>query len=131
MRLLVKEIRSQAGELVFRRWRLLSTPWFSVYVHALYESDRDEHMHDHPWDFMSIILKGGYLENTLYRVKRYGRFDVIRHKAEDFHQLRLLHKPTWTLVITGPARRAWGYLVKGRFVGHEEYRKMKNRGELW
>jgi hypothetical protein len=32
-------------------------------IHVFHRSDADEH-HDHPWDFLSIILWRGYIEET-------------------------------------------------------------------
>lgn len=45
---LVKEIISKEGEVHFRRYRLLATPWFNIYIHNIRRSDEDIHMHDHP-----------------------------------------------------------------------------------
>ena len=59
---LVKEIKSKAGELHFRRWRFLETPWFGIYLHYIAKADEDKHPHDHPWSFVGIILWGGYEE---------------------------------------------------------------------
>ena len=60
---LAKEIISKDGVVHFRRYRLLSTPWFNIYIHNILRSDEDAHFHDHPWGFFSFILnctKGGY-----------------------------------------------------------------------
>ncbi len=43
MKFLVKEIKSKAGELHFRRWRLLQLPFFAIYIHGIYKSDEDLH----------------------------------------------------------------------------------------
>lgn len=36
---------------------------FTVYLHCFVRSDHDVH-HDHPWNWWSFILKGGYREHT-------------------------------------------------------------------
>lgn len=33
-----------------------------IYLHKFLRSDHDRALHDHPWNFVSIILKGGYWE---------------------------------------------------------------------
>jgi hypothetical protein len=33
-----------------------------IYIHQFLRSDHDRALHDHPWNFISIILKGGYWE---------------------------------------------------------------------
>lgn len=59
---LVKEIKSRYGHVHFRRYRLLSTPWFSIYIHHILKSDEDKDPHDHPFNFSSLILSGAYQE---------------------------------------------------------------------
>lgn len=59
---LAKEIKSKTGELHFRRYRLFWTPWFALYIHRIYKADEDPYPHSHPWNFISLILNGGYIE---------------------------------------------------------------------
>lgn len=132
---LIKEIKSRSGIIHFRRWRLLSTPWFAIYIHGIYKADEDEHYHDHPWDYISIGLKGygfeehykgGHVDHNL--IKPFG---VIRRKAEEFHKIESLFKsPIYTLFITGKRRREWGYSYNGSWLDHKTYRKLKSRGQL-
>jgi hypothetical protein len=63
---LIKEIKSKDGKLHFRRWSLLDTPWFKIYIHGIYGPDEDLHLHNHPWDFKSFILSGSYIEQTQF-----------------------------------------------------------------
>lgn len=134
---LVKEIISRAGQVHFRRYRLLQTPWFAVYVHQICRSDEDPDPHDHPWDFSSVILEGAYEESSWYppnfdkvQHKTYYTGDVIEHKAEDAHKIRLKSHEVWTLVFTSGRNRYWGYQTKAGWIGHEEYRQLKNEGKF-
>lgn len=43
-----------------RRFFLWRSKSGSVYLHHFFRSDDDPDPHDHPWDFTSLILKGGY-----------------------------------------------------------------------
>lgn len=45
------------------RW-ILRTPWGTLRLHHILRSDDDRHLHDHPFDFTSFLLTGGYLEIT-------------------------------------------------------------------
>ena len=49
------------------RWTILGfgidSSWFSIKLHNILISD-EECLHNHPWAFISIILKGGYTEHT-------------------------------------------------------------------
>jgi hypothetical protein len=36
--------------------------WLGGRVHQILRSDSDRHAHDHPWPYLTIILRGGYWE---------------------------------------------------------------------
>ncbi len=134
---LLKEITSKFGQVHFRRYRLLQTPWFAIYVHQILRSDEDLDPHDHPWNFSSVILEGAYEESAWYPPdfdyvyhKTYYTGDVIEHKAVDAHRIRLLSREVWTLVFVSGRTRYWGYQTKVGWIGHEEYRQLKNEGKL-
>jgi len=127
---LIKEIRSKEGELHFRRWRLLKTPWFEIYVHGIYMEDLDEHLHNHPWKIWTMIIWGGYFEELhtgRHRLRTFGYMSYV--KISDFHKIKKMHKvPTYSLAIVGKRTSSdWGYMVNGRFVDHLTYRENKNQ----
>jgi hypothetical protein len=129
---LVKEIKSKAGELHFRRWRIFQTPWLSAYVHRIYKSDEDKHCHSHPWRFVALILSGGYLEydeHGDFKVNTPGT--IVKVGPDDFHKVKLFDdEPSTSIVITGPRKYPWGYIVGDSKIYHTRYRKMKNDGTL-
>lgn len=131
---LVKEIVSKYGQVHFRRYRLLQTPWFAIYIHQILKSDEDADMHDHPWNFTSFILDGSYTEvckiapdfvSTYFAIYNVG--DVVKHKSEDAHKIAIQTPEVWTLVFTSGRTRDWGYRLKyGSWIGHKKYRILKN-----
>lgn len=130
---LVKEIVSRQGVVHFRRYKIMETPWFALYIHQICQSDMDQDPHDHPWDFESLILKGAYTEVYLDPECpeesiscSYYRGDVVKHKSTDAHKITLLTDEVWTLVYTTGNRRDWGYLTAKGWVDHITYRKQKN-----
>jgi hypothetical protein len=134
---LVKEIRSKEGALHFRRWRFFTSPWFRIYLHKICRSDEDKHLHTHPWNFISFILKGGYSQeywdsildrDTSYQ--RFGQFDLVKLGRHEGHKITLSHTPTWTLVFAYGGYKEWGYLTERGYIDHKNYRQMKNNGEL-
>jgi hypothetical protein len=134
--LLVKEIVSKTGLVHFQRWRLLRLPWFAVYVHHICRSDADAHMHSHPWSYISFILEGAYTEefsNPPYygsvQEKNYYSGDLAYHKAQEVHKLTLISDQVWSLVMTWGRTKDWGYATDQGFVGHKEYRQLKNEGK--
>lgn len=114
-----------------RRWVLL-TPWFILRLHHILRSDSDRHFHDHPMDFTSFILVGGYTEYTPEQPPRtYYPGDIVRRKAEDLHFLKLRGETAWTFLVTGPYRRDWGFATEDGWIKADKYdaymeRKRKN-----
>lgn len=93
------------------RWRIVQTPWFGIYLHRMDTPDSRPTLHDHPWSFVSFVLRGGYWEHLDYGDGwRYVRRLNVK-AATDLHYIdELARTPTWTLLLVGPRRRTWGYL---------------------
>lgn len=97
------------------RLRIVQVPWFGLYLHRFDRPDPRSTLHDHPWSFVSVVLRGGYVERRLNPLnmqvneeRRVRRANVMR--THDAHAITaLLRVPTWTLLLVGPRRRAWGY----------------------
>jgi hypothetical protein len=124
------------------RWWLLPYNRFGIAarVHQILRSDEDRHLHDHPWWYVTIILRGGYLEHTDrggdMDLKWYGPGSVLFRRASHYHRLvlrrgvgeSLYNYPCWTLFITGPKRKdhdpehsCWGFFVDGKKVPADVY----------
>ena len=108
---------------------------FNVFLHKFHKSD-DPVLHDHPWPFATLILKGGYYEWTpqfgnngkkIGEIARWcgpGSFRVAG--AKSLHRIELDPEVTcWTLFMPGMKQRDWGFLVKNKWVQWEDY--LKNR----
>ncbi|MEK6828578.1 MAG: hypothetical protein AABY15_00430 [Nanoarchaeota archaeon] len=132
---LIKEIKSKEGVVHFKRWRLFKTPWFEVYIHGIYKEDQDEHLHNHPWNIWTVILRGSYIEEVLSKDGKSSKhnirtFGVMAYRnADRFHKIKeLITKKVYTLAIVGRRKeREWGYHTDKGFVDHITYRKNKNR----
>lgn len=118
----------QASRLYLRKLYLVRTPLFQVALHWFFAPDPGRDLHDHPRDFVTILLRGAYVEetpsqtaplwsqapggghasmNTTSTVRR--RWDVVRHRAEAAHRISMIAPGTLTLVLWGRRRRAWGF----------------------
>ena len=108
---------------------------FNVFLHKFLKSDPDD-VHDHPWPYATLILKGGYWEwiphfDTVGR--KTGEYQVWRgpghfriSKANSFHRIELDPDITaWTLFMPGPKQRDWGFLVKNQWIQWEQYLKQR------
>jgi hypothetical protein len=87
----------------------------SVRIHHWLGPDDDRAFHDHPWWFITLMLKGTYTD--------YGPGGADRLHAGSLRYRRALHQHTvipgkngaWTLLVTGPKVRNWGFWANGKF----------------
>lgn len=110
-----------------RRWALF-TPWGTLRLHHTLRSDDRAHFHDHPMDFASIILWGGYIEHTPNkppRTFRPGQLNIKR--AEELHALELRSKSCWSFLFAGPVRRQWGFQTEDGWIKAGDYDEWKAR----
>lgn len=98
-----------------RRWYVIPrNRWFNIYLHNIVRSDDDRALHDHPWINCSIILKGRYFEmrptkgaTTSVIERRTG--SVVFRRPTSSHRLIVDQDGAWTLFVTGPRVREWGF----------------------
>lgn len=108
--------------------------WCNLYLHRIEGSDTDRDLHDHPWWSMSICLAGTMREHmTTQRAPYYTilawhhisrlipRFLPIFRRPEHMHRLEIVRGPVWTLFLTGPHVRDWGFLTALGWVHHDKY----------
>jgi hypothetical protein len=114
-------------------------PFGTVRLHNILRSDEDRHLHDHPFDFTSFLLSGGYTETTPCdpcrgtggvgqledglpercdvcrgfgrRYINWPRFSIVRKKAQDLHCLAL-GGPVWTLVFAARSAASGAFRPK-------------------
>jgi hypothetical protein len=116
------------------RWYVVPrNPVLNVYLHYFLQSDRDEELHDHPWLFnASYILEGEYTELTIPRggvrqrkIYRAGNFKPRIGAAP--HRVELHAGSCWSLFITGPVVREWGFHCPDRWVPFKEFLASRSR----
>lgn len=110
---------------------------FNVFVHKFLKSDPTD-VHDHPWNFFTVILRGGYWEwrpqfdadgRKITEVAKWcGAGSFRRAGANTYHRIELDPGVTcWTLFVPGIKRRDWGFLVQNKWVQWQQY--LQNRKE--
>lgn len=99
---------------LMRWWVIPRNRFFNVYLHHFLRSDDDRALHDHPWWNLSILLRGEYTEHTIAAggvhravIRRAGQFKF--RGAKSAHRIELHNGPCWTLFLTGPTLRTWGF----------------------
>lgn len=113
-------IESETGDPYMCRYKLLRCRWFKVFLHHILRSDDDLELHDHPWNFVSIILWRGYLEFLSLGPRRVRAGRVVRHRASDAHRLEL-DRPAWTLVFVTGKKRHWGFWTRRGWESYETF----------
>lgn len=112
-----------------RWWVIPRNRFFNIYLHQFLRDDDDRALHDHPWANCSIPLRDGYREvlfvaspqnggdalpKTTRRIRNPG--SITFRRAGTAHRIEL-HRdyttdvavPAWSLFITGPVQRPWGF----------------------
>ena len=110
---------------------------FNIFLHKFLKGDPDD-VHDHPWPYATLILKGGYYEwvpefnskGEKIGERRYwrgpGHFRTCG--ATSFHRIELDPNITaWTLFMPGPQKREWGFLVKNKWIHNDKYIEMRKQ----
>lgn len=110
---------------------------FNIFLHKFLKSDPDD-VHDHPWPYATLILKGGYYEWVPEFDQQGRKINEIRHwrgpghfrvcSANSFHRVELKEGvECWTLFMPGPQRRDWGFLVNNNWIQWEQYLLSKQK----
>lgn len=107
-------IGSADNPYMLRWWVIPRNRLFNIYLHQFLRSDDDRALHDHPWWNLSWILEGTYTEHTIasggvHHHKRYEQGALRFRAPRTAHRVELTGGPCWTLFITGPVLRTWGF----------------------
>jgi hypothetical protein len=109
---------------------------FNIFLHKFLKGDPDD-VHDHPWPYATLILKGGYYEWTPTFNESGEKISETRHwrgpghfricSANSFHRIELKEDVTaWTIFLPGPKKCDWGFLVDNKWIQHEQYLKERH-----
>ncbi len=131
------------GEVYLERWHIIPrNPYFNIYLHKFTKSYA-EVLHDHPWCSLSYTISGVVLETILTkRPKRlcdigaYLKERIVMKGAwmvrssKMFHYITTLNQtPVWTIFITGPKIKEWGFLTERGLIHNLQYEERSIKGE--
>lgn len=136
-------LRRRDGTVYLDRWGVRIPGVGAVMLHRMEAPDPGIDLHDHPWWFCSIILRGGYRELragvreaptlatladrhplTCERGHLVVRkpLSVRTMRLDECHTITRLRRPTsWSLVIAGPVRRRWGFYLPDGWMNEHDY----------
>lgn len=160
-----------------RRWWVIPrNRFFNIYLHNIIRDDDDHALHDHPWHWCSIHLRGAYYEILemreledyvfddtdeavllfqprkgdthtytyrkdhngdcydihVYRKRRYRAGSIRFRRAERLHRLEIDRRAgsCWTLFLTGPVFRTWGFSCPKGWVPWHEFVAEDDKGAV-
>lgn len=131
-----------------QRW-FVQTPLGTARVHHFMRSDDDRALHDHPWSFVTLVVRGSYRDITAcpwcadgkVRIQRWPEPEAgpecgpclgtgvrvdeltpgsVRYRPAE-HQHRVESDGAWTIVLSGRKRRTWGFWEGAKFTRWREY----------
>jgi hypothetical protein len=113
------------------RWTLLGTPWFKVYLHRFVADDWSKDLHDHPKRFVTIGLRGGYVERTPTGAKTWLAPWIRSFPAEHTHRVEtIIGRECWTIAIVFKTVRKWGFHADGKWIHWREYVDSERADEM-
>jgi hypothetical protein len=113
-----------------RRWWVIPrNRVFNIYLHHFLRSDDDRALHDHPWLFnCSILVKGAYDEVTFSGTRRRRQWLPYFRWGKAPHRVELVSREVWTVFITGPVVRDWGFYCPQGWRHWREFTDPGNEG---
>lgn len=103
------------GDVYMRRWTIVRLFGLKLMLHKMERPDADRCLHDHPWWFISLVLRRGYMEEVMtdggttdFNWNWPGKL-LFRGMMHTHRVSNLPNGPCWTLVLRGRRRREWGF----------------------
>jgi hypothetical protein len=149
----LKLVRSD-GRIYLKRWGL-ACRFGGVFVHHIGAPDPGPDLHDHPFWWVSWVVKGNYTEcrasaaqavaraqmevnRPELRVKRGDiwhrpRWSVAKFKRTECHMITECKPDTWTILVRGPRRRKrpggeyWGFYTPTQYYPEGDYDRLGAR----
>lgn len=93
----------------FTRYVLFKSPWLNIYLHQLWAPKWHPECHDHPWGFVAILLRSGYLERVGTKDFRRSPGSILFRSSTFAHNVITPYGVSWSLIFAGPKSREWGF----------------------
>jgi len=128
-----KVIKTRDGkeDYLIRYYLINERPKLRVTLHNALLSDEGP-VHNHPWPYASLILAGGYWENTPDGRKWWGPGSFRTNSASSLHRLEIDPSvgDVWTLFFMGEKEQDWGFLNENGNIEQWQEFLFRSRG-IW
>ncbi len=102
---------------------VLNLGLFAIRVHHWLRSDDKRHFHNHPYWFLTCVVKGSYTDVselslsekasiTLHDLLSFG--SIRFRKASHTHYVDVPKGGAWSILLTGKPYQPWGFFVNGK-----------------
>ena len=86
---------------------------YSIRLHHWLRSDDKRYFHDHPFNFVSFVLKGHYTNVTPTGKTEVTQGSYWYAKGDGVHYLDIPKGGAWTLLFCSRPYKKWGFYVNG------------------
>lgn len=100
------------------RW-VLDLGLFSLRLHHFRSSDDPRAFHDHPWWFVTLVLRGSYIDRSPAGDDSLCAGSIRYRPA--LHRHTVVTDGCWTVLLTGRHKRIWGFWPDGKFKRSRRY----------
>ncbi len=118
-----------------QRYTLLKIGKMHIRLHKITDKDRTTLFHNHPFNYISIILKNGYtetyLENGIEKTRSNNFFSIISRKHSIYHRIDKIKGETLTLFIAYGKYRWNAFNTKNENETNGIYQRTVNDKLLW
>jgi hypothetical protein len=88
---------------------------FSIRLHHWHASDDPRAMHDHPWWYVTLVLRGGYVDHAHNGDDALAAGSVRFRPAKHRHTVVVNPGGCWTIMLTGRDKHDWGFWWGSKF----------------
>lgn len=117
------------------RFTILKIGNLHIRLHKISDKDRTSLYHNHPFNYISIILKGGYIEsyieNDKILNKKHDFLSIIKRSHAIYHRIDALKETTYTLFIAYGKYDLAAYNTLSNSCDNGVYQRAVNNKLLW
>ena len=114
--------RGDGDSLYLTRITLIGFKSWSLNLHIFHRSDFARARHDHPFNFWTMPIWRGYIDETIWRRQRCYPGLIYYRPASHTHRVQLMNeKPAITLVLFGKRTRNWNFFTEQGIVPWQTY----------
>lgn len=93
----------------FTLFYIIRTRWFAIQLHRIEAAKPHPQCHDHPWPFITLLIRGGYYEwvDDSWHWRKPG---TILYRPAVFRHNVLTKGVSWSIIIRTKKQREWGMM---------------------